>query len=397
MTESLRVAVVSPHHPSETSWGLTHTLSELCRRWVRRGHEVEVYYPVRARSPPPSDVWEGVRAVPIAWSRAGRLPFGPDYEFSWRVARALPRERDVVLAHNENGGLFVMRRARRLRRLNSGRAPIAVLAFHGLGIRFLQMGRARRPDRLRPQVGYFSDWAALRALEGGGARNADAIVACSAAIGSEVETIYGVPHERIHVIYNGVDPQPLPTPEERAEARRSLDLPDDLAVVVLLGQDTHRKGLDVATGAVRLLRQRGRSVVLLNIGNTEPSSEGVRSFGVVDAATKRRLMVASDVFLLPTRYEGLPASVQEAAALRLPVVTTAAAHVEWGTPGRDFLLIEPNTPTAAAEALGPLLDSAERRREVAERGLRELGTRSYDVQTDQYISLFRALLAGTAS
>ncbi len=394
MTETLRLAIISPHHPSESTWGLTHTLSVLCQRMARLGHDVSVYYPTKGRTPPAPDTWEGIRAIPVPWFRAGWLPFGPDLEFSWRVARRLPRELDVVVAHNENGGVFAMRRTRRLRRRDGGRGPIAVQAFHGLGIRFLQTGRAKRPDRVRPRLGYYSDWIALRALEGGGARNADACVACSAAIGAEIQQQYGVPPGRIRVIYNGVDPQPTPTAAERAAARRSLGLADSVRALAFLGQDTHRKGLDVATGTVARLRADGIPSVLLNMGNSVPSSDGVMSFGIVDDATKRKLLVAADLFLLPTRYEGLPASVQEAAALRLPVATTAAAHVEWGSPGDDYLLIDPNTPEAAAATIAPALRSPERLKSLAERGYRELGSREYDQQTAEYLALFRELLNG---
>jgi len=396
MAETLRLTFVSPHHPSESAWGLTHTLSAICRRMVEKGHDVEVYYPVKSASVPPTDSWEGVRAVPVGCFRAGRLPFGPDLEFSWRVARRIRVDRDVVMVHNENGGSFVMRRTRALRR--AGRpSPVAVAAFHGLGMRFLQTGRERRPDRLRPRLGYFSDWAALRLLEGGGARNADVCVACSAAIGRELTSVYGVPARRIRVIYNGVEPQPAPTPEEREAARRALGIGEGTLALSFMGQDTHRKGLDVATGAVRLLTQRGLKVVLLNIGNDVPSTETMRSFGVVDGPTKRRILVASDVFFLPTRYEGLPAVVQEAAALHRAVATTAAANVEWGTPGKDFVLIEPNTAEAAADALRPLLESEENRQAVAEGGFRELGSRRYDQQTREYLDLFRELLSGATS
>ncbi len=397
MVETLRIEVVSPHHPSEAAWGLTHTLSALCRRMVAAGHSVRVYYPVEGATPPAPHDWDGVQVTPVGWSRWKRLPFGPDYEFSRNVARLLDRSADVVLAHNENGGAPVMRRARRLRR-SAGRAgPVAVLAFHGVGLQFLRLGRSQRPPRLRPRLGYYSDWLALRSLEGGGARSADACVVCSAAIGRELRSLYGIPESRIRVIYNGVEPAPTPTPEERADARRSLGLPEGTSALTFMGQDTYRKGLDVATGAVRLLNQRGIPTVLLNIGNTVPSDGALRSFGVVDPATKRRLLVASEAFFLPTRYEGLPAVVQEAAALHLPVVTTPAANVEWGTPGRDFVLFSPNTPDAAADALGPLLTSAERRRAIAEGGFRELGSRRYDQQTDEYLALFRELLARGAA
>lgn len=397
MTETLRLALLSSDHPRETARGVGHVVAELGRRFARTGHEVTVYYPICEAVRPREDVWEGVRVVPIGWSNSARLPFGPNLEYSWRVARRLAFDLDVVVGHNEWGGAFVMRRVRRLRRRGGRRPPVAVQVFHGIALRFLEIGRSARPARVRPQLGYHPDRFVLRRIEGGAARNADACIACSHATGHDVRSLYGVPPERIRVIHNGVEPQPAPTAEERRAARRSLGLDDGTLALSFLGEDTHRKGLDVAVRTIELLRSRGHRVVLLNIGNAWPSSDGVRSFGVVDNPTKRALLVASDVYFLPTRYEGLPASVQEAAALGLPVATTPAAHVEWGRPGRDFLLLDPNTPGAAADLLGPLLGSEERRRTIGDAGLRELGRRDYDQQAQQYLEVFRELLSGSRS
>ena len=394
MTESLRLAFLSSDHPRETARGTGHIISELARRFARAGHSVTVYYPVRGGPPPPEEEWAGVRTVPIGLSGSIRLPFGPNVEYGRRVADRLPADLDIVVGHNEWGGARVMRRVRRLRVSGAGRAPLAVQAFHGIALRFLEVGRGARPAHLRPRLGYYADAFALRRLEGGAARRADACLACSGAVAEEVSSLYRVPRQRIRVIYNGVEPQPSATPEERAASRRAIGLDEETVALLFVGEDTQRKGLDVAVRTVGRLRSRGEPVVLLNFGNAWPSSEGVKSFGLVDEATKRELFVASDVFFLPTRYEGLPAVVQEAAALRLPVVTTRAAHVELGSAGQDYLLLEPNTPEAAAELLLPLLGSKERRRALADAGFRTLGDRGYDREAEEYLAFFRELLTG---
>lgn len=395
MVESLRITFLSSHPPEESSRGVAHIVAALGRRMVRAGHDVEVYFPVLDGELTRPSECEGMRGVPVPARPPVRLPYGPSLAYSWRAARTLSPDRDVLVAHNENGGTFVMDRVRRVRRGRVARGPVGVQTFHGVALRFLEESRRRRPRSLGPQIGYYPDRAAVRWLEGGAARTADACVACSRAVGGEVSGLYRVPSPRIRVIYNGVDPETDPTDAERAEARRSVGLAEGVASLSFIGEDTYRKGLDVAIAAVQRLRARGRSVVLLNIGNTAPSSDGVRSFGPVDAPTKRRLLLASDAFFLPTRYEGLPAVVQEAAALRIPVVTTAAANVEEGTPGRDYLRLEPNTAETAAELLDPLLGSAERRRAIGEAGYRAFGSRSYDAQTREYLALFSELLAGS--
>jgi glycosyltransferase involved in cell wall biosynthesis len=395
-SDPLRIDFVSSHHPSEDAMGLAHIVSWLSREMSSWGNTVRVFYPIHGpgsnHAPPTRDEYQGVEAIGVPTPEVSRTPFGPENAFSRRVASLLKEPVDVVVVNNEQGGAHVVERALRLHRAN-GEPPLAVDVLHGLGLRFLEHGREHRPPGVRPWLGYFADRRAIRRLEGGGARNAEVCIACSRAVKEDLVKVYGVDPRRVFVIYNGVDARPLRTPEDRDRAREKLGLGHEELVLTFLGRDHLRKGLDVARKTVALLRKEGLPLTLLNAGNNEPASDGVRALGSVPADTKDLLMDACDAFFLPTHYEGFPAVVQEASARGVPVVTTKEANVELGANGVDFVAVDPNTPEAHAAALRPLLQDRDALWEMGVRGRQVLGTRSYESQAREYLDLFRRGLA----
>ncbi|PJE59903.1 MAG: hypothetical protein COU85_01155, partial [Candidatus Portnoybacteria bacterium CG10_big_fil_rev_8_21_14_0_10_44_7] len=73
-----------------------------------------------------------------------------------------------------------------------------------------------------------------------------------------------------------------------------------------------------------------------------------------------KLMVASDVFVLNTQYEGLPHIVLEAMACGLPVVTTnVGGNPEVIKNGRSGLLVEPDNQTQIKMAILKIVNGRE--------------------------------------
>ena len=157
---------------------------------------------------------------------------------------------------------------------------------------------------------------------------------------------------------------------DRATERTGLDVPDGVPLIVGMGQLVDRKGIDVAIDA--LARRSGPPVALRWFGAGAAHEALVRRAeraGVADQvelvdpsrfATRAdlfRAVAAADLYLQPSREEGLPLALVEAMALGVPVVATPVNGipevVEHDVTG---LLVPVGDPAALAGAIDAVLD-----------------------------------------
>ena len=206
----------------------------------------------------------------------------------------------------------------------------------------------------------------------------DRLVAVSDGVRRTYSRI-GVPPERITTVANGV--APLRARIGRDAARAALGLTPRQPVVLTVGRLTHMKGqwhlVDAVPGM--LARFPDLAVVLLGDGPLREALEkraaGLGVGGAVrfpgHRTDARQLLAAADVFVLPSRHEGMPLVAIEAMEAGLAVVATRVIGseevVEDGVTGA---LVRPADPAALAAALGLLLADAGRRRRQGAAGRR---------------------------
>ena len=108
-----------------------------------------------------------------------------------------------------------------------------------------------------------------------------------------------------------------------------------------------------------------------------------------------RLLATCDVFILSSRSEGLPISVLEAMAARLPVVATNVGGLsELVVDGITGFLVPPADSTALAEAVSRLLADPELRRRLGDAARQRVEER-FDLARfhDAHVELYRRQLA----
>jgi glycosyltransferase involved in cell wall biosynthesis len=169
----------------------------------------------------------------------------------------------------------------------------------------------------------------------------------------------------------------------RARARAALGLPAGATVVGAVGRLTYQK----APGDfVAALRELGRpDVTGVWVGDGELAGQVAAQAGETPAvrlvlAGQRgnvaELLPAFDVFLLSSRYEGLPTAVVEAMMCGVPVVATAVNAVgDVVVPGETGLLVPPGHPALMAGAVRFFLDSPEAAARMAAAAQARLGKR----------------------
>lgn len=117
--------------------------------------------------------------------------------------------------------------------------------------------------------------------------------------------------------------------------------------------------------------------------------------GRVGGAEVKRLLATTDLFLLPSLYEGIANAALEAMAMEIPIVTTTAGGmaevIEHGVNG---MIVDRFDPPALARAIEDLVRSGERRARlgVAGRATIEKLFR-LDHQLDKFIAEYRRALA----
>jgi len=161
-----------------------------------------------------------------------------------------------------------------------------------------------------------------------------------------------------------------PSAVSRQEARRQLGLEREGRVLVQVSVLSARKGvLELANAFLGLPAAERRGAKLLFVGEGEQrsrletlaaGSEGaIRVLGQLPPKEVRRVLWASDAFVLNTRLDPNPLSAIEAAAAGLPIVMSAAAGnirevVE--EPKTGFVIRDPADPS---EALRSVLSASE--------------------------------------
>lgn len=224
---------------------------------------------------------------------------------------------------------------------------------------------------------------------------------------------------RVDVIPNGLDLdrfRPVESTGQRETTRRRLGLESCSELVLFLGGVlNHRKGVDVLAEAWRRIAIERPEARLVLVGphadELKPAGpqatflEGVRrSLASAPGGLDRVVFTgpvdnvqdylrAADVFVFPSRKEGMPNAVPEAFGCGLASVLTPFEGLpeEFGRPGEEYLL-SPRTPGDLSEAVIGLLESPQRQRALgaAARAWVEANL-GLDRSLDQYADLYRDL------
>lgn len=281
----------------------------------------------------------GDAGLPTVVEPALRAPISPlaDARALHRLTALLRRrDFDVVHTHCAKAGALGRIAARR------AGVPRVVHTYHGFPFHEFQSA-ARRNAYI----------AVERSL--GGLTD----VALCVGTGVAVEAIRRelIPPERVRT--TGVA---VRTPGAAGDARRELGLPPEATVIGSVGRLVRQKAPEDFVSALGLL---GQDVIGVWIGDgdraerlrTAAARQGVRLVLPGRRDDVLGLLPAFDVFVLPSRYEGLPLAVVEAMHCRVPVVATAVnALGDVVLPGVTGLLAPPARPAALARAVRHLLD-----------------------------------------
>ena len=142
----------------------------------------------------------------------------------------------------------------------------------------------------------------------------------------------GIPDRKVITVLNAIEPCPAVGAEEKRAARALLGIPEDVLVIGTVGRIEDQKNPPMLVDVACLARREALRARFCAIGDGSRIGalrSMIRARGVDDCflLTGERpnvgeLLPAFDVFVLTSRYEGLPNAVMEAMAAGLPCVCT---------------------------------------------------------------------------
>jgi len=175
--------------------------------------------------------------------------------------------------------------------------------------------------------------------------------------------------ERTDVIPSGVDTDRFRPTTERSAAKARLGIDPATPVVGTVGRLEPRKGTATLIAALDALRNAGRTLAGVIVGDGPLRAElerdlAARGLGAQvrllgDRAEVREVLEALDAFVLPSRTEGMSNALLEAMAMGLPVVATAVGgNPEVVADGRSGLLVPADDAAVMAAAIARVLDDS---------------------------------------
>ncbi len=228
--------------------------------------------------------------------------------------------------------------------------------------------------------------------------SADAVIAVSQAMKRDILVAYPlVPNERVHVIYNGIDPDEYkPDGGSEVLARRGVD--EKRPYVAFVGRVTRQKGIVHLLRAARYTAP-GTAFVLC-VGEADTPEIGaefetlaaeihrerggiVRIDGMVARSEVAQILSHARAFVCPSVYEPFGIVNLEAMACGVPVIASSVGGIpEIVVEGETGFLVafegdgtaknEPRDPEAFARALASRIDELvsdpERARRMGEAG-----------------------------
>jgi glycosyltransferase involved in cell wall biosynthesis len=221
----------------------------------------------------------------------------------------------------------------------------------------------------------------------------------------------GIDPDRVTVVPNAVDVDRF-TPRERdARLAARLGLPADVPVLGYVSTLNGYEGIRYLIEAGAMLRDRGRDVRMLLVGEGEERSAleaHARGLGLADGTVVFTGRVPHDevldyyslidVFVVPRTADRVsrlvtPLKPYEAMAMQLPLVVSGVdALREIVAQGETGFVFEPESAVSLADTVEPLLDDPEARARVGRQAREWVATkRTWRHNAATYVELYRRL------
>ena len=324
----------------------------------------------------------GVSEVPGTWGGVRAIPFPRLWTHVRLSAEMIIRPPDVLFVPAHVLPLIRPRRS--------------VVTVHDLG--YLAFPQAHRTaDRI--YLNASTRWSATQAA---------AVIADSQATKSDLVAAYGVPPDKIQVVYLGRDAMLAPVHESVAHAAIRERYGIAGRYLLYVGTLQPRKNLARVIEAFgRLAGTPALSDVQLVLAGkrgwlyddlfTQVARGGLSSWvifpGYIEDAHLPTLLSGALAFVFPSLYEGFGIPVLEAGACDVPVITSNTSSLP-EVAGDAALLVDPHDVDAIADAMFRLVTDEALRAELTRRGRENIKRFSWEKCARETLAVLEAVANG---
>jgi glycosyltransferase involved in cell wall biosynthesis len=236
-------------------------------------------------------------------------------------------------------------------------------------------------------------------------RRAHAVITVSESSKRDLMRLYGVPAEKITVVYEAAAARFQPAPAAQIAATRArYGLPE--RYLIALGTIEPRKNLIRLVSALRVLRQQDPQLALVIVGRTGwlyqeffqkleemGDPQAVILPGYVPDEDLPAMLGGATALVLASLYEGFGLPILEAMACGAPVVCSSVSSMPelGGDAARYF---DPQDASEMAEAIGGVLRDGDLRAEMRQRGLQQAAKFSWQRAARETLDVYKRAMGG---
>lgn len=230
----------------------------------------------------------------------------------------------------------------------------------------------------------------------------DGVIAVADEVKEAIVHQIGRPAEsKIHVIRNGVDVERYRRPVNRQQIRRALGLEQDARLILVVAMFREQKGHRYLIEAAAEILPRVPDVHIILAGDGTLKEELRAQAAALQLENQIHflglredipdLLAASDYFVLPSLWEGLPMALIEAMASGLPAVATeVSGSKQVMLSGATGWLVPPGDAKALADAILEMIMQPDRAAHMA-RAAQQRVEEEYGAgkQVSEHIALYQ--------
>jgi len=230
----------------------------------------------------------------------------------------------------------------------------------------------------------------------------DRIVAVSNEIKEDMLK-YKIPEKKIRVIDNGIDIKRFDTEKVGKNIKKDLGIDENVKVIGTIGSLQIEKGHIYLLKAAKQVLDVMKDIKFIIVGDGSLrkqleaySRESGIEKHVIFMGTRKEipeLLMAMDIFVLPSIKEGLPAALLEAMAAKRPVIATRVGAIPKVIENKDIgVLVEPKDIIGLRDAIMNLINDPERMNLLAREGFNRVRKDfSSDEMCKHYLKLYKEI------